>query len=308
MNEFHFPGAASATTRSRETSPAAMTAADLRSHLAALQLTQTELAQLLGTNPRTVRRWLEASEVEAAIPGAAACAVRAWDQLRQAGLAWRPGDAVLGAGAAEAWGGRRFHEMAIDESIQRVAARGGPAALWDVDLDRQRATLGCVQLIFKLLDSGGFAPASYRRTDELAPDAARDARLLEDGYACIARALARAGRATRPAPRLGPASIVNATDLVLWEQRPTPTLAVRVPLSVARAIAGAAATDIELKAFVELNRDTLLAIDAYQRLTEAGQVNALGVREVVVTEALLRRFEPRVATLAERGTGAGQGA
>lgn len=308
--DFTSPESASAAAEPHpsDSSCRSMDAAELRRYLRDLGLTQVELAQLLGTNPRTVRRWLEATEGEAGIPGPAASAVRAWGRLCRAGLAWRPGDVMLVADDPQIVGELRFHELGVDAAVQRVLARGGPTALWDVDLNRQRATLGSAQLTFMLLARGGFAPLSYRRLDTLRPDPSRDAHLIEDCYTCIARALARVGRAPRPPLRLGPARIVNGTDLVMWEQRESPTLALRVPLVTARAILGAAASDAELKVFVELNGDKLLAMDAYERLADARQVNSLGVREVVATETLLRRVAPGVVAIAERMAEVGEGA
>jgi hypothetical protein len=53
-----------------------MSGAQARAHLALLGLSQTDAAELLGTNSRTVRRWVEDDNQE--IPGPAEQALRAW--------------------------------------------------------------------------------------------------------------------------------------------------------------------------------------------------------------------------------------
>ena len=219
-----------------------MTPVELREHIQGFGLTQTELAQLLGANARTVRRWLEedGSTDGPGVPGAVATTLRAWQRLQHAALAWRPQDAPLSAaGTAPVLAAQRFYALGIDAMLERVRMRGGPAVPWDVDLARQRATVGAVQLSFYVLEGGGFVPLSYRRQDALMPDPVRDQTLLEDGVACIARTLERHGQRATPALRLGPAAVVGGTTLVLWEQRPAPTVVVILPLNVARAVLGA---------------------------------------------------------------------
>ncbi|MDA1101716.1 MAG: hypothetical protein O2967_22370 [Proteobacteria bacterium] len=84
----------------------------------------------------------------------------------------------------------RRHAINLDALIQKVEARGGPAAPWHVDLKKRQATLGPVWVSFYPLVNGGFSPASYSRSDDH-PDLKRDWTLLED--ACIAKAIAKAG-------------------------------------------------------------------------------------------------------------------
>lgn len=282
----------------------AMTPNELRESLSGLGLTQAELAQLLDTNPRTLRRW---ESGVTPIPSAVAQTLQAWGRLQKAGLAWRPEDAALDAGEDDVIAEHRFHTMKLDALLERVRARGGPAAPWDVDLQRQRATLGGLQLSFYLLTNGGFAPQSYRRRDGVPPDPVRDTPLLEDGYACIARALERQGRPPRPALRLGPAGLVNGTLLVMWEQKPFPTVVVIIPIDVARAVLGQSATPGELVEFCNRNQSRLAALAQTLVDEDAGQINALGARELRLDQATLARARPRRFLLGEDGLFAGEG-
>jgi len=289
-----------------------MTAVELREHIQGFGLTQTELAQLLGANARTVRRWLEedGSADSPGVPGAVATTLRAWQRLQQAALAWRPEDAPLSAsGAAPALAAQRFYALGIDAMLERVRMRGGPAVPWDVDLARQRATVGAVQLSFYVLEGGGFVPLSYRRQDALLPDPVRDQTLLEDGVACIARTLERHGQRATPALRLGPAVVVGGTTLVLWEQRPAPTVVVMLPLGIARAVLGPLASVRELREIVDRNGAVLSTLAQALVDEGAGAVNAIGVRELRLDEALLRIARPRTLANGSSGEGAaGQGA
>ena len=288
-----------------------MTPVELREHIQAFGLTRTELAQSLGANPRTVRRWLEEDRAEegAGVPGAVATTLCAWQRLQHAALAWRPQDAPLtGADGGTAVAAQRFYTLGIDAMLERVHLRGGPAIPWDVDLARQRATVGAVQLSFYVLDGGGFVPLSYRRQDALLPDPVRDQTLLEDGVACIARTLERHGQRVTPALRLGPAAVVGGTTLVLWEQRPAPTVAVILPLAVTRAVLGPWASVRELREIVDAHAAALSRLAQALVDEGAGAVNALGVRELQLDEALLRLARPRALGQGSTGQGAtGQG-
>jgi len=288
-----------------------MTPVELREHLQGFGLTQTELAQLLGANARTVRRWLEedGSADGPGVPGAVATTLRAWQRLQHAALAWRPQDAPLSAApTAPALAAQRFYALGIDAMLERVRARGGPAIPWDVDLARQRATVGAVQLSFYVLEGGGFVPLSYRRLDELMPDPVRDETLLEDGVACVARTFERHGQRATPALRLGPAAVVGGTTLVLWEQRPAPTVAVILPLGVARAVLGPSASLRELRELVDGHGAALSRLAQALVDEGAGVVNALGVRELRLDEGLLRLARPRTLGQGSSGQGAiGQG-
>jgi len=289
-----------------------MTPVELREHIQGFGLTQTELAQLLGANARTVRRWLEedGSTDAPGVPGAVATTLRAWRRLQHAALAWRPEDLPLSAAdTAPALAAQRFYALGIDAMLERVRTRGGPAVPWDVDLARQRATVGAVQLSFYVLEGGGFVPLSYRRQDALLPDPVRDQTLLEDGVACIARTLERHGQRATPALRLGPAVVVGGTTLVLWEQRPAPTVVVMLPLGIARAVLGPLASVRELREIVDRNGAVLSTLAQALVDEGAGAVNAIGVRELRLDEALLRIARPRTLANGSSGEGAaGQGA
>jgi hypothetical protein len=169
--------------------PVVMSSLELSSHLNQLGLTQAEAARLLSVNVRTVRRWVEDPSD---MPGPAEQALRAWFRLHRLGLAWRPDGLPLGEDETEEMADQiaryRRHAMELDSMLQRVEARGGPAAPWNVDLEAKVATLGPMRVGFYRLANGGFSPSTYRRTDA-DPDLVRDALLLEDAYACIAKSL-----------------------------------------------------------------------------------------------------------------------
>lgn len=269
-----------------------MSGAQARAHLALLGLSQVDAADLLGTNARTVRRWVDEDNLD--IPGPAEQALRAWARLHQAGWAWRPDHQALAGEVRTVQDTRRLAAHAVSDALERVRRRGGAVALWDVDLARQRATLGAMQLHFQVLADGGFVPQSVRpgegATDPLLldTDQAREAALLEDGLACIARALARADRASTPALRLAPAVVVG-DRLILWEDRPVPTVVLVVPGAVARAVMGPFISLDELKAMSHQRPAALRGLARELANESAGEVNALGVRELIVDAAQLRR-------------------
>ena len=167
-----------------------MTCSQLLDHLTDLGLTQVEAARLLSVSARTVRRWAEGSQN---IPGPAEMAMRAWLQLHRRGLAWRPDSEAILMDDPEMIARHRQHALDLDTLLRRVDARGGPAAPWQVNLERGLATLGSLTVSFYKLQNGGFAPQSYRRLDDQAMDQQRDWPLIEDACACIARKLAGQG-------------------------------------------------------------------------------------------------------------------
>ncbi len=170
-----------------------MTSAEFQTCLDRLGLSQAEAAHLLSVSPRTVRRW---AEKPAEISGPAEQALRAWMRLHRLGLPWRPDGVAIGESdpekIAEQIGIYRQHAINLDALIRKVEARGGPAAPWHVDLKKRQATLGPVWVSFYPLMNGGFSPAHYSRNDDH-PNLKRDWTLLEDAFACIANAIAKAG-------------------------------------------------------------------------------------------------------------------
>jgi hypothetical protein len=162
----------------------------LQTVLDELGLTQTEAARLLSVDVRTVSRW---ADDPTHLPGPAQRALDAWLRLHRLGLAWRPDGLPIGEDEpqelAEQIARYREHAIGLDAVLQKVKARGGPAAPWRVDLKSRRAVLGPVRVSFYRLPNGGFSPNSYSRTDG-PPDLERDLPMIEDAYACIARALA----------------------------------------------------------------------------------------------------------------------
>lgn len=165
-----------------------MTQAEFDVCLDDLDLTQSELANLLRVNARTVRRWAENPE---AIPGPAEHAIRAWCRLKRFGIAWRPDSKPLGDEAGLAAMIDRYRKQdyeIIKPAIKRVMDEGGPKSPWRVDLDAGEATLGHMTLEFYEIAGGGFAPNTYRRSDGRDLDTERDSQLLDDAYACIALA------------------------------------------------------------------------------------------------------------------------
>jgi transcriptional regulator with XRE-family HTH domain len=199
-----------------------MNAKGFRRYLERLGLTQTEAANLLSVDPRTVRRWAE--EGDNAIPGPAEHALRAWAGLQREGVPWRPEDIEDAQQVAL----HRQHAIELYELLMRVEARGGPRLPWKVDVDNGVATLGdAMRLSFYRLRNGGFSPAYYRRSDQTT-DIERDRELIEDGFACIARAVAAQRK-----PMFFGASLQN-DSVVLWDFQRVPTIAMKIPCELVR--------------------------------------------------------------------------
>src|ERR1700676_2831150 len=159
-----------------------------------LGVSPAELADFFQLNVRTVRRW---AENPSEIPGPAEQALRAWVRLQRLGLAWRPDGMAIGERSpelAEQIKAHTRHAVDLDALILRVNRRGGPKAPWSVNLKAHQATLGDVEVFFYPLANGGLLPASYTRRDRPL-DLQRDWPLIEDAFACIAEAVAKAGPA-----------------------------------------------------------------------------------------------------------------
>ena len=167
-----------------------MTESEFKKCLQLLDLSVSAAAKLLSVSERTVRRWADQPED---IPGPAEQALRAWSRLQRTGLSWRPDAIAIGESdveIAEKVAAHRHHAIELDALLKRVASRGGPVAPWVVDLERSRADLESISIGFYRLRNGGFSPSVYRRTDSAGTDIQRDWPLIEDGFACIAKAIA----------------------------------------------------------------------------------------------------------------------
>ncbi len=171
-----------------------MNRAELADALRFLGLDAREAGRLLSVDFKTVGRWLDGPT---AVPGPAAEALRAWVRLERERIPWRPDGLPLRIMSDEEIDKQielmRQHVVSLDDVLQRVNQRGGPAAPWTVDLKQHRAELaGTMVVNFYALPNGNFSPSSYRRTDKH-PDYERDRPLIEDAIACIAETIGRAG-------------------------------------------------------------------------------------------------------------------
>jgi hypothetical protein len=163
-----------------------------------LRLTPKEAGVLLSVDPKTVGRWLAG---EVAVSGPAEQALLAWCRLESRRIPWRPDGLPLSIMSQKEIDEQvqlmREHVVILDDVLQRVRQRNGPAFPWSVDLKNCRAELGdTMQVHFYALPNGSFSVGSYRRTDK-APDYARDLPVIEDAIACIADAVEAARKAGR---------------------------------------------------------------------------------------------------------------
>lgn len=165
-----------------------MDRSDFLLSLKKLGIAPKEAADLLSVDYRTIKRWMARG---AEVPEVSAKTIRAWLRLKQRGLPWRDDTVSLGfmddQERREQLHLGREHAVALDEVLEKVKRRGGPAAPWSVDLERHVAELGAIQFYFYPLGNGLFSPASYTRSD-IQPDIDRDWPLLEDAIACVTKA------------------------------------------------------------------------------------------------------------------------
>ena len=147
-----------------------------------LGLEPADAAQLLGVTLRTYRRWLNGEE----IPGPVEQAVRAWLRLHDRRLPWRADSTAIADDDQDQIARHREHAISLSDTIAHVEARGGPRTPWTVDRQRNRATLGPMEISFYTLANGGFSLGNYTRRDGN-PDVRRDQELIEDAAYCIAR-------------------------------------------------------------------------------------------------------------------------
>jgi hypothetical protein len=153
-----------------------------------LGLSQVDLARLLSVDPRTVRRWV-ADPAE--ITGPAEQALRAWRRLNKLGLPWSPDSIDLVETDPEQISLHRADAIDLANLLAKIQARGGSSGAWDVDLKRNKATLGPIEVTFYRRQNGGFSPQSYKRRDDVPANLKRDWALIEDAFACIANKLGK---------------------------------------------------------------------------------------------------------------------
>jgi len=205
--------------------------------LASLGLTRAEFAADAGLAERTVRSY-GPRDGGTPVPGPVVATVRLMRRLKDHGLPWRlsgrtmvpPGmrDSALSAKAR-----RRAMRNAVasffevDEIVQRLRTETRPLAPWAVDLERECAQLGTLELRFKRRPEGGFVPLSYFRSDD-AYDAAADWTFLVDGFGCIARALESENESFIGSLQLARAKRMPA-GYAMWEERLSPRLVVVIP-------------------------------------------------------------------------------
>ncbi len=168
---------------------------ELTEALRRLGLSSKDAAKLLSVDIKTVTRWLDGT---VDVPGPVVQALRAWSRLEEERIPWRPDGLPIRIMSDREIEDQirlmREHVVSLDDVIQRVRQRGGPAAPWKVNLKLHKAELaGTMVVSFYALPNGNFSPSSYRRTDK-EPDRERDWPLIEDAVACIADEIAKAGR------------------------------------------------------------------------------------------------------------------
>jgi hypothetical protein len=159
---------------------------DFKRILDELRLTESQLAQFLSVNIRSVRRWIK---YPYKITGPARNVILAWVRLNRLGMAWRPDEInVLNDHQideiAEKIKFYRLDSLKLDKILIKVKERGGPSAPWNIDIDKKVAILGPLRIDFHLLTNGIFCPVSYSRSD-CEPDLLRDQILIEDAYFLI---------------------------------------------------------------------------------------------------------------------------
>jgi len=224
-----------------------LTAQRFADSLEYLGLTRAEFAEDVGLAERTVRAY-GPRDGGAPVPGPVVATVRLMRRLKDHGLPWRlSGHTIvpprLGSSASTAQTRRRAMRNAVasffevDEIVQRLRSEPRPLAPWAVDLKRECAQLGTLELRFKRRPEGGFVPLSYHRSDD-AYDADADWTFLVDGFGCIARALEAEGKSGVGTLQLGRAKRMPF-GYAMWEERLAPRLVVAIPDS---AFPGALAT------------------------------------------------------------------
>jgi hypothetical protein len=264
---------------------------EFQDHLAQLGLTQIEAAQLLSMSPRAVRRWGDGSQE---IPGPAEQALRAWLRLHHRALAWKPNEVTVADDDEATIARHREHAMGLDNLLQKVKARGGPAAPWQVDLERCRATLGPLQVSFYKLCNGGFSPQSYRRADG-PTDLQRDWPLIEDAYACIAQAFSSLGSPLRTRfAFIGPS--LDKGRIALWDLSLTPPVVAVIPCQTIRNVLQSfrEASDARCRLLALNNKDLLCEIAEMLFDKQRFEAKEFGIRVIEIQERDLQSIASRL--------------
>jgi hypothetical protein len=266
---------------------ALMNATEFRVLLEKLGLTQVEAAQLLSVDPRTVRRWAE--ESGGAIPGPAEQALRAWVGLQRQGVPWRAEDTDIEQIALH-----RQHAIELYALLIRVQARGGPRAPWQVDVEGSVATLGPMRLSFYKLRNGSFSPAYYRRSDQPA-DVQRDWTLIEDGFACIAKAMAEAWRA-----QFVFGATVQNGHVLLWDLQRVPTVVMKISCDAVRRVLcrNSEITEEQCRLVADCNKELMTELAGTMFAAGRYEVRADRIRVIEPTTADLQSIADRFSTSA----------
>lgn len=268
-----------------------MSPAQLQDHFLQLGLTADEAADLLSVSPRTVQRWQHGIQE---VPGPAEQTLRAWLGSHERGVAWRPNEVAMDN--SEKLAIARVNAVGLEDLLRRVDARGGPAAPWAVDLERCRATLGPLQVTFYKLRDGGFAPQSYRRSDELGTDLQRDWPLIEDAFACIADAFAKQGTPMRTRLAFTGASL-DKGKVALWDMSLTPPVVAVISCQVLRDVLRAPRelTDAECRLHVRINLDavTRLAEELFAEGRASLRDSDVAIRVIEIGAADLKSLSER---------------
>jgi len=263
-----------------------MDSTEFRLTLETLGLTQVEAAELLSVDPRTVRRWAEGDG--GGLPGPAEQALRAWAGLHRQGIPWRPADRD-----AQQIELHRQHAIALYALLVRVGARGGPRAPWAVDVERGLATLGPITLSFYKLQNGGFSPAQYRRSDQ-PPDQQRDWPLLEDGFACIAKAIAARQQ------KFVFGATVQDGSVLLWDLQRVPTVVMKISCDQVRRTLcrDTEMTDEQCRLLCDCNKELMSELAGTLFAAHRYTVRENGIRLIEPPSTDLKSIAERFSTAA----------
>lgn len=191
-----------------------MTKEGLRNALTHLRLEIKEAAQLLGVSERTVRRWWDGED----IPGPAQAAIKAWINLANRNLPWRPDEISIFNDDQKQIELMRNHANEISSILNRVDSRNGPENPWKVDIKKKMANFGPFSVSFYLLANGGFSLAGYSRKD-MNPDVKRDQNHIEDAVYWIAQSIDKIHMARQSLTEIANYIRKNSSTFVKNKQR-----------------------------------------------------------------------------------------